>query len=144
MDSRRGPVGGRRAAAALLALPLVAALSGCGAGAAQDEARAASDAFVAEADGDPAAACERLAPETRRTLEDDSGAGCQDVIGGLGLTSAGAARSVTVAGHSAQVRYTGDAVFLALFDDGWRVTAAGCERVSADASEPYDCDVEGG
>ena len=125
---------------ALLALVLAA----CGSAAAQDDARAAADAFVAEAEPDPAAACERLAPETRRTLEEDAGSGCQDVIGGLGLGGGGAARSVAVAGHGAQVRYADAAVFLGLFDDGWRVTAAGCRRVSDDPSAPYDCDVEGG
>ena len=36
-----------------------------------------------------------------------------------------------------------ETVFLALFDDGWRVTAAGCTRLAGPA-EPYDCDVEGG
>jgi hypothetical protein len=127
----------------LLALPFVACVAGCGGGAAQGEARAASDAFVAEAGDDPAAACEQLAPETRRTLEEDSGSTCPDAIGALDLTAAGDALAVTVAGHSAQVRYAGDTVFLAFFDDGWRVTAAGCERVSGDPSEPYDCDVEG-
>ena len=50
---------------------------------------------------------------------------------------------VVVAGHSAQVRYSGDTVFLARFDDGWRVTAAGCRRVSTDPAVPYDCAVDG-
>ena len=61
-----------------------------------------------------------------------------------GCAPAGAGSSVTVAGHSAQVRYADDTVFLARFDDGWRVTAAGCERVSSDDAVPYDCVVDGG
>ena len=32
---------------------------------------------------------------------------------------------------------SGDTIFLALFDEGWRVTAAGCERASTDPQEPY-------
>ena len=51
--------------------------------------------------------------------------------------------TVSVAGHSAQVRYARETVFLSLFDDGWRVTAAGCSRTSSDQAVPYDCTVEG-
>ena len=50
---------------------------------------------------------------------------------------------MAVAGHSAQVRYAQETVFLSLFDDGWRVTAAGCSRTSTDPSVPYDCTVGG-
>ena len=62
----------------------------------------------------------------------------------IGLDAGGTAESVDVAGHAAQVRYRQGTVFLALFDDGWLVTAAGCLRTSEDRSEPYDCDIEGG
>ena len=119
-------------------------VGGCGADAAESEARDAADAFVADVASDPAAACQRLAPDTHASLEEDSGTSCETALGELGLESAGPAEEVDVAGHAAQVRYAGDTLFLGLFDDGWRVTAAGCERPSGDRAEPYDCDVEGG
>ena len=120
------------------------AVCGCGAGAAESEARTAADAFLQAVGSDPASACERLAPETRSSLEESTGSSCDAALRQLGLGAAGSAESVDVAGHGAQVRYEGDTVFLALFDTGWLVTAAGCQRASDDRSEPYDCDVEGG
>ncbi len=133
-----------RALAALCAALTATAVAGCGAGAAESEARSAADAFLEAAGADPASACERLAPETRSTLEENAGSSCDAALRQLGLGATGAAESVDVAGHGAQVRYASDTVFLALFDDGWLVTAAGCDRASDDRSEPYDCDVEGG
>lgn len=131
------------ARAALCAVVTAMAVGGCGAGAAESDARSAADSFLDAVGIDPASACERLAPETRSTLQESTGSSCDAALRQLGLGGAGAAESVDVAGHGAQVRYEGDTVFLALFDTGWLVTAAGCRRTS-DRSEPYDCDVEGG
>ena len=144
MARQRRRASGRGASVLALGLPLVLAVGGCCADAAESEARGAADAFVADLSRDPGAACERLAPETRKTLEQDSGGSCETALGELSVVGGGTAEAVAVAGHAAQVRYGDDTVFLGLFDDGWRVTAAGCERVSDDRSEPYDCDVEGG
>ena len=136
---------GRLRLPAVAAAVLVATVAtGCGAGATEAEARSAADAFVADLERDPAAACQRLAPETRETLETDAGTSCEDALGELGLQGAGSAEAVDVAGHAAQVRYAGDTLVLGLFDDGWRVTAAGCQRPSGDPAQPYDCDVHGG
>jgi hypothetical protein len=49
--------------------------------------------------------------------------------------------SVSVWGDNAQARLADGALFLAEFDTGWQVTAAGCTFVSDEV--PYDCDVEG-
>jgi hypothetical protein len=46
-----------------------------------------------------------------------------------------------VYGQRAQVRLSGDTVFLAVFPDGWRVVAAGC---TARGEKPYDCVLQGG
>jgi hypothetical protein len=46
-----------------------------------------------------------------------------------------------VYGQWAQVRFSGDTVFLAVFPDGWRVVAAGCE---ARQDRPYHCRIQGG
>lgn len=125
-----------------LVLVLVLALAGCGAGVERDGAARAADAFTASERTDPSAACAVLAPRTLAALEEDLP--CPQALPATNLLAAGDRRSVTVAGHSAQVKYTGDTVFLALFDDGWKVTAAGCTRTSDDDSVPYDCTVDGG
>ncbi len=126
------------------AVPLVAlTLVGCGADVERTEAARTADAFSAAAASDPGTACGLLAPRTVEALEED-GTPCAEALAEAGLASTGARGPVTVAGHSAQVSYADDTVFLARFDDGWRVTAAGCERTSSDAAVPYECSVAGG
>lgn len=117
-------------------------LTACGADVERTEAAGVADAFEAAEVTDPSAACGRLAPRALEAVEED-GADCPVALADVGLPEAGARVSVVVAGHSAQVRYSGDTVFLARFDDGWRVTAAGCRRVSTDPAVPYDCAVDG-
>lgn len=122
---------------------LVCALLGCSADVEREAAARAADAFTRGVSSDPLAACARLAPRTLRVVEED-GSPCPRAVAAAGLSDAGARREVTVAGHSAQVRYARDTVFLALFEDGWRVTAAGCRRDSPDPAVPYDCVLDGG
>ena len=119
------------------------ALAGCGADVERAEAGRVADAFTRAGIEDAPAACDRLAPRTLEALEED-GAACPQALAEAGLPQAGERREVTVAGHSAQVLYTEDTLFLALFDDGWRVTAAGCRHDSTDPAVPYDCVVDGG
>jgi hypothetical protein len=52
----------------------------------------------------------------------------------------GTVREVKVYGKDAVAYLERDTVFLARFDDGWRVTAAGC---TPNGDRPCDCDVEG-
>jgi hypothetical protein len=89
--------------------------------------------------GDPAARCDLLVTPTREALESDGSAPCPDVIADLPLDG-GSVESVAVWGRNAQVRLTGDTVFLTETSAGWRVAAAGCESRS---EAPYDCEVEG-
>lgn len=120
------------------------ALAGC-ASAQEAQVEGAADRFATVVrDGDAAAACTLLAPDTRTRLEEQSGQDCAAALPGSGLGDPGARGEVVVAGHSAQARFADDTYFLALFDDGWKVTAAGCRHESGDAAQPYDCDVEGG
>ncbi|GAA4413988.1 hypothetical protein GCM10023168_37210 [Fodinibacter luteus] len=127
--------------AALVALASLS-LAGCGADVERAGAARAADAFTASATADPGAACAVLAPRTLERLEEDGH--CARALATAGLPEAGARGQVSVAGHSAQVRYASDTVFLSLFADGWRVTAAGCRDRSADDAVPYDCIVDGG
>lgn len=97
-----------------------------------------SDAVEA---GNGEAACALLAPATRASLERDAQAPCGDALLDEELPPAGDDPEPQVFGTSAQVRSRTDTVFLGLFDDGWRVTAAGC---AAAGDRPYECAVEGG
>ena len=123
-------------------LTLVLVVTGCGAQVERQQAGASADAFSAGTAGEPAAACALLAPRTLESLEED-GMACPQALARAGIPTSGEHTAVTVAGHSAQVRYPEQTVFLSLFDDGWRVTAAGCVRTSSDPAVPYDCTIEG-
>jgi hypothetical protein len=46
-----------------------------------------------------------------------------------------------VYGQWAKVRLDDDTVFLAVFSDGWKVVAAGCQP---QGDRPYDCTLQGG
>ena len=140
--ARRG-AGARVGTASVLVvgLPVVLVLGGCGADVERRQAARAAGEFEVTATSDPAAACRLLAPRTVEALETEGG--CASALGDAGLSAPGELLGVTVAGHSAQARFADDTVFLALFDRGWRVTAAGCSRRSSDPAQPYDCAVEG-
>jgi hypothetical protein len=90
--------------------------------------------------GDPQARCELLAPKALAALEKSESTSCADAIGQLPL-SGGGVRSVQVWGGGAQVKLSGDTLFLTRTQGGWKVSAAAC-RPNADA--PYDCEVQAG
>lgn len=125
------------------ALVAAATLSSCSA-AASEEAAASAARFERGLSAHPDEACALLAPPTREELESSTGKPCTEALPEADLPVARGLPRVTVAGHSAQAVLDDDTVFLALFDDGWRVIAAGCERRSADTEIPYDCSVKAG
>ncbi|MFC7598272.1 hypothetical protein ACFQU3_23385 [Terrabacter sp. GCM10028922] len=132
----------RRRAVPSLLVPLAVVLGGCSAG----EEPAAADAarsFLALVRSDPARACDLLAPRTFEHLAEDGDGECTKGLDDSEPPPGGDVRGATVAGRSAQVVLGDQVVFLARFDVGWRVTAAGCERQSTDAAVPYHCTVEG-
>ena len=138
---RREP--GVRTASVLVVGLVTMLVAGCGADVERRQAGAAADTFAADVSRDPAKACALLAPRTEQSVE-QVGTPCATALPSEGLATPGRRTSVAVAGHSAQVRYSKETVFLALFDNGWRVTAAGCTRTSPDPAVPYDCVVEAG
>ena len=83
---------------------------------------------------DGAAACALLAPATASELDS-----CATAV--LGVPPADGVRSVEAFGRGAQVRMSGDTVFLTQVDGRWMVRAAGC---TPRPEQPYDCEVEGG
>lgn len=110
-------------------------LAGC-AGAEQPEVERVATSFE-DATGDPGARCDLLTPKAREQLE-RSGP-CGDQLGDLPL-GGGEVESVEVWGGDAQVRLSGDTVFLTRTSAGWKVAAAAC---TPSAEGPYDCEVEG-
>ncbi|WP_456918853.1 hypothetical protein [Geodermatophilus sp. SYSU D00708] len=119
-------------------LAAVAALLGGCAGLEADDVGTVARVFE-DASGDPAQRCELLAPATRAALESDESAPCADALEQIPLQG-GTVESVEVWGRDAQVRLSGDTVFLTESHAGWLVTAAACQRRG---EAPYDCEVDG-
>lgn len=117
-------------------------VAGCaGQGSADDSsAAAAALRFTHDLAASPSEACGLLAQQTLKELEDSQGA-CPSSLPGLDLPRATAVRSTEVYAKDAIVRLDKDTLFLAKFDQGWRVTAAGC---TPHGDLPYDCTVKGG
>ncbi|MEW9548111.1 hypothetical protein [Nonomuraea sp. NPDC050783] len=124
----------------LLIVPALAtalALAGCAVDTAAP-ARAAERFHAALAAGQDDAACGMLAPKTAGKLP-HPGQTCAQALHELKLGAGGAVTAVSVWGEDAQVRLSGDTLFLHRFQNGWRVRAAGCEPVR---DLPYECEVE--
>ncbi|MCG5436268.1 hypothetical protein [Micromonospora foliorum] len=97
--------------------------------------------LTAVAEMDAAAACPLLAPDTLAELEQSADKPCAEAILAEDLPKPGSVSASEVYGQRAQVRLSGDTVFLAVFPGGWRVVAAGC---TARGEKPYDCVLQGG
>ncbi len=128
--------------AALLALVSVTGCAGRGSaenGAVSD----ASEQFISAASTQPAKACDLLAPATLESIASDDEE-CATAMADLGVEMVGAggpALRAQVYGRDAIVQWDDQTMFLARFDGGWLVTAAGCTPRGKDL--PYDCSVEG-
>lgn len=140
-----GRGGHGRWALLVAAVATALALAGCG----SPEADSAQDTalrFAEAATQDPQQACALLAPHTHDQVTEDGDGDCAAGLDAAGLPDAADLSSsdgVEVAGHTARVALAGQAVFLSLFNDGWKVTAAGCSRESTNDNVPYRCSVEG-
>ena len=126
----------RAAAIALLAL----ALSGCGPGGSERDARGSVQRFFAAYSGhDGAAACDELSEETVSEVEKSEKKPCAQGILSEDVSPAPVV-GVHVYMHSAQAKLRGgEAVFLDLTPEGWKVSAAGCKP---QPGKPYQCELE--
>jgi hypothetical protein len=130
---------GRRVGAVAAAAALLLA-TGCGS--AQPGASSVATRFVEALDADDAgAACGFLAPATKSELEKSAGKPCPAALTEEDLPSAGPVEKTEAFGTMAQVRFAEDTMFLAEFQGGWKVMAAGC---SPEPGHPYDCRLQGG
>lgn len=123
--------------ALVLGVGATALLTGCSSMEQPDVERVATT--FEDAAGDAEARCALLAPATLAMLEEQESAPCADVIDELPLEG-GEVQSVEIWGGAAQVRLSGDTVFLTETTSGWRVTAAAC---TPHEEAPYDCEVDG-
>jgi hypothetical protein len=128
---------GRTGAAVAVLAAGVLLLAGCASADAPEVGEVASR--FEDPAGDPGERCGLLAPATSAAFEEDVSAACVDAVQDLPL-GGGSVESVEVWGGNAQVRLTGDTVFLTETTAGWRVTSAGC---TPRAEAPYDCEVDG-
>lgn len=118
-------------------------LSGCGSlGPDTDGAAAAAQQFHrATAGQDGVSACQSLSVRTARELEQSDGEPCAQAVLDADVPDASDVRDVQVWGGRGLVVLDHDVVFVAEFDAGWRVIAAGC---SPRQDRPYECLVKGG
>jgi uncharacterized protein YceK len=82
--------------------------------------------------------CAVLARATVATLEHDESAPCADALEQLDLPGGHVVSSLVWSGN-AQVRLSGDTLFLTRTDAAWKVTAAGC---TPQGDAPYLCVLE--
>jgi hypothetical protein len=112
-----------------------ALLAGCAGMERPDVERVATDF----ATGAPGVRCALLAPAALAALESDESAPCTATVGRL-APPGGQVQQTEVWGDEAQVRMTGDTLFLTHTGAGWKVIAAGC---TPNADLPYECRLEG-
>lgn len=124
----------------LLACAVVlASIAGCGTKSDEREVREVTERFYAAIDDeDGKLACEQLSQDTAEEVEASAKQPCEKAILDEDL-SGGEVASVAVFTGEASADAGGETVFLDKGDDGWHISAAGCEpRTEA----PYDCEVE--
>jgi hypothetical protein len=134
----------RRRASAFAWLPclvVLASLASCGSPADSDASEAARTFHESVARADGLRACAALSARTRSELEQSGGKPCPAAVLEESLPPLGEPVQTRVYGTAAQVGSTGDTVFLSRFDQGWKVTAAGCTRQPTGL---YDCQIQGG
>jgi hypothetical protein len=90
--------------------------------------------------GQGATACDLLAPESRREIQQSTREPCAEALRSEDLPVPGRVVETARFGNQAQVRFDRDTAFVAEFDDGWRLVAAGC---TPREPLPYDCTISG-
>jgi hypothetical protein len=120
----------------LLLLPLAGCAPAHGSTAAAGPADVVRQFADAVRQRDGAAACALLSESARADL----GPSCAAEVPRLPLRT-GPPGATQVWGDAAQVRASGDTVFLSGYAQGWRITGAGCEPRGEGL--PYECELGG-
>jgi len=132
-----------------VALPLVAllallALGGCGTADDRDQARAATERFLAALRaGDGTRACAQLAPDTVAALEQQESKPCRQAVRSLQIHGGRVLRT-RVYITNAIVDLSGDEhAFLGREPTGWKLSAVGCRFDKGKPRDrPADCEAE--
>jgi len=122
----------------------VLATAGCGRSDDRAEVRSVTEHFLAAFEsGDGQAACADLSTDTRKELESQEQRDCREAVGELQLEP-GATDRVEVYVTNAKVDLaSGQSVFLSRTQEGWRLSAVGCEPEAGEpAEQPFDCELE--
>ncbi|WP_061296517.1 hypothetical protein [Herbidospora cretacea] len=114
---------------------IVVLAAGCASSAEPAVVDTAARFYAAVSAGQGGEACALLTDAAARSLPEP----CATAILGLGLRG-GPVGSSEVWGQEAQVRLSGDTVFLHRSPEGWRIRGAGCRP---QGERPYDCEVSG-
>jgi hypothetical protein len=103
----------------------------------------AAEAFHRAVGGsDMTAACALLQPHTREeTARSSDNGSCESQLKKAEFPDPGRLLRTEQYGQDAFVQFENDAVFLAVSEGGWKVTAAGCKPSGEDM--PYTCEVGG-
>jgi hypothetical protein len=127
----------------LLACLLALTVGACGSGERGEDVAAVAERFhAALADADGGAACDELVTETASKLEEQEQKPCEEAILTLELPEGATVADTRVYVTSAFAQLAeGGADFLDEGSEGWKVSAAGCERSAP--TQPYDCRLEG-
>jgi hypothetical protein len=130
----------RRLVALGTAACLCAGAAGCGTDSDErDASRAAEQLYGAVAAKHGGVACQTLTPAAAHALEQQEHEPCARAVTSVQLSESRVSR-VRVYETSAAVSFAGgDTAFLDHTDQGWRVSAAGCEPIG---QEPADCELE--
>lgn len=119
-------------------------LVGCGQSDDREAVRSVTERFFAAvAAGDGAAACAQLSRDTRAEIEKQAERECREAVLDLRLEGGDPSR-VEVYVVSAKVDFaSGESAFLSRTQEGWRLSAVGCEpQGGKPADQPFDCAAE--
>ena len=118
--------------------------AGCGQSDDRSEVRAVAERFFAAVTaGDGAAACAELSADTRSQLESQEGGDCRETVTGLTLEGGELAREQVYMTSAKVDLASGQSAFLSRTEQGWRLSAVGCEPEGGKpADRPYDCELE--
>jgi hypothetical protein len=129
---------------AVVLLLAVIATAGCDRAGDRDAVRSVTEHFLAAVEaGDGEGACGDLSTDTRKALESREQTDCRDAVGELQLEP-GVTDRVQVYVTNAKVDLaSGQSMFLSRTQEGWRLSAVGCEPEAGQPAErPFDCELE--
>jgi hypothetical protein len=126
-----------------VALVVAAMAGGCTRGGDRDAVQAVTDRFYAALEaGDGETACAQLSTDSRTELESQEQEACAEAVGSLEVEGGDLTRIQVYVTNAKADLASGESAFLSHTEDGWRLSAVGCQPVGKPADRPYDCELE--